>query len=85
MAPPSAGTAMVEFEGDFSRLNKQVSSHFNKISKQSSTLGRSVGHGLGLGLGAGAKVGAVGVAALGAEIVRATKGWSEHQDRKSVV
>jgi phage-related minor tail protein len=42
-----AGTAFVDFEGDFSELNKQVSGHFNKLSKQAGETGKKAGDALG--------------------------------------
>jgi hypothetical protein len=42
-----AGTAFVDFEGDFSELNKQVSGHFNKLSSQAGETGKKAGDALG--------------------------------------
>jgi phage-related minor tail protein len=56
-----AGTAFVDFEGDFSELNKQVSSHFDKIAKGASERGKKAGAALGKGMAAG--IGVAGVAA----------------------
>ena len=78
-----AGTAYVDIEGDFSALNKQMSSRFKKLDAQASGAGKGIGKKLGAGLATGvagaAKVGAVGIGLMTAEVIRATKGWAEHQ------
>ena len=55
-----AGTAYVDIEGDFSGLNRQVSSHFRGLTKDAGGAGRKVGRALGVGMVAG--VGAAVVA-----------------------
>jgi hypothetical protein len=55
-----AGTAFVDFEGDFSGLNKQVSSHFARITKNADKAGHKIGKSFGVGMAAG--VGAAVVA-----------------------
>ena len=55
-----AGTAYVDIEGDFSGLNKQVSSHFRKIGKQAGGTGKKIGRTFGLGMAAG--IGATAIA-----------------------
>jgi len=81
--PAKAGTAYVEIEGDFSALNRQVASHLGKISKSGKAFGKRLGGsirtGIGTGISAGAPIAAVGLAAVTTEVIRATKGWSEHQ------
>src|SRR3954463_2393397 len=78
-----AGTAFVDFEGDFSALNKQVRSHFSSLAKKAAPAGKKIGHSLGAGMATGisgaSKVAAVGVGAVAAEVIKATKGWSQHQ------
>ena len=77
-----AGTAYVDIEGDFSALNKQVSSHFNKLNKSGGTgkkIGGSLRAGMGVGVTAAAGIAAVGVGALAGEVIKATKGWAAHQ------
>ena len=55
-----AGTAYVDIQGDFSGLNKQVSSHFRKIGKQAGGTGKKIGRTFGLGMAAG--IGATAIA-----------------------
>jgi hypothetical protein len=48
-----AGTAFVDFEGDFSGLNKQVSGHFAKMTKNAEGAGKKIGKSIGVGMAAG--------------------------------
>ena len=48
-----AGTAFVDIEGDFSALNKQMSSHFKKMDTQAAGAGKGIGRKLGAGIATG--------------------------------
>jgi hypothetical protein len=48
-----AGTAYVDIEGDFSALNRQVASHFRRITKDADKAGKRIGRTVGIGMAAG--------------------------------
>jgi hypothetical protein len=78
-----AGSAYVDIEGDFSALNKQVATHFKNLDTQAGGMGKRIGsklgHGIATGVRGATRVGAVGVGLLTAEVIRATKGWADHE------